>query len=115
MTNYDQRHCHKWALLLSDRKTKLNQAQAAVAKNDFETAKKLSNQIFNGTTGKDADPGMAGSLLYHMAMVTKMESESQVLLNELKIKQPDITLNLNNLYGEFYADAKELTKDVMQL
>ncbi len=115
MTNYDQRHCHKWALLLSERKTKLNQAQAAIAKNDYETAKKLSNQIFNGTTGKDADPGMAGSLLYHMAMVTKMESESQVLLNELQIKQPEITSNLNKLYGEFYADAKELTKDIMQL
>ena len=36
--------------------------------------------------GKQADPGMAGSLLYHMAMVSKMESETQVLLNELNVR-----------------------------
>jgi radical SAM protein with 4Fe4S-binding SPASM domain len=115
LTNYDQRHCHKWALLLSERKNKLNQAQAAIKTGDFEAAKKLSNQIFNGYMGKDSDPGMVGSLLYHMAMVSKMESESQVLLDELKIKQPDVTPSLNSLYGDFYSDAKELTANVMQL
>jgi radical SAM protein with 4Fe4S-binding SPASM domain len=65
--------------------------------------------------GKQADPGMAGSLLYHMAMVSKMESETQVLLDELKIKEPNVKANLDKIYGEFYADAQELTKDVMQL
>ena len=42
--------------------------------------------------GKQADPGMAGSLLYHMAMVTKMESETQVLLDELNVKLPNVTI-----------------------
>ncbi len=36
--------------------------------------------------GKQADPGMAGSLLYHMAMVSKMESETQVLLDALNVE-----------------------------
>ena len=48
-------------------------------------------------------------------MVTKMESETQVLLDELNIKLPNVTTGLNKIYGEFYADAKELTKDVMHL
>jgi radical SAM protein with 4Fe4S-binding SPASM domain len=50
-----------------------------------------------------------------MAMVSKMESETQVLLNELKIKQPNVKEYLYKIYGEFYTDAQELTKDVMQL
>ncbi len=50
-----------------------------------------------------------------MAMVTKMESETQVLLDELNVKVPNVSTDLNKIYGEFYADAKELTKDVMQL
>jgi AdoMet-dependent heme synthase len=115
MTNFDVRHCHKWAQLLTERKTKLNQALCTIEKKDFETAKKLSNQIFTGAMGKQADPGMAGSLLYHMAMVTKMESETQVLLEELKVKLPKITATLNKVYNEFYADAKELTQNTLQL
>ena len=115
MTNFDVRHCHKWSQLLSERKAKLDQALAAIEKQDFDSAKKFSGQIFGGVMGKQADPGMAGSLLYHMAMVSKMESETQVLLDELKIKQPNVTSNLNKIYGEFYADAQELTKDVMHL
>ncbi len=115
MTNFDSRHCHKWAQLLSDRKEKLNQAKCAIEKQDFESALKLTAQIFNGVMGKQSDPGMAGSLLYHMAMVTKMESETQVLLDELKVKLPNVTSTLNKIYGAFYDDAKELTKNVMQL
>ena len=115
MTNFDVRHCHKWAQLLTERKAKLDQALGSIEKQDFDSAKKLSGQIFVGVMGKQADPGMAGSLLYHMAMVTKMESETQVLLDELNIKLPNVTTGLNMIYGEFYADAKELTKDVMQL
>ena len=34
---------------------------------------------------------MAGSLLYHMAMVTKMESETHVLIDELHVDLPDIS------------------------
>ena len=115
LTNFDVRHCHKWAQLLTERKAKLDQALCAIEKQDFDSAKKLSGQIFAGVMGKQADPGMAGSLLYHMAMVTKMESETQVLLDELNMKLPNVTTGLNKIYGEFYADAKELTKDVMHL
>jgi hypothetical protein len=115
MTNFDVRHCHKWAQLLTERKAKLDQALCAIEMQDFDSAKKLSNQIFTGVMGKQGDPGMAGSLLYHMAMVTKMESETQVLLDELNVKVPNVSTGLNKIYGEFYADAKELTKGVMQL
>ena len=76
LTNFDVRQCHKWAQLLLARREKLSQAVAAVEKQDFDTAKKLLTQIVNGAYGKQVDPGMVGSLLYHMAMVTKMESET---------------------------------------
>ena len=58
--------------------------------------------------GKQADPGMAGSLLYHMAMVTKMESETQVLLDALKVELPNVSAQLNKIYGDFESDVKEL-------
>jgi|GEM_PF-107913 len=116
LTNYDLRHCHKWAQLLVERKAKLKQPLSAIEKGDFEVARKNVNQIFTGVSGgKSADPGMAGSLLYHMAMVTKMESETQVVLQELNVKQPNVTEALNRIYTEFYVDAKELTKEALTL
>ena len=116
LTNFDVRHCHKWAQLLIERKSKLDQALSAIERQDFDSAKKLVAQIFSGAMGgKQADPGMAGSLLYHMAMVTKMESETQVLLDELNVDLPNISAPLNKIYTEFYVDAKELTKEFMLL
>lgn len=114
ITNYDARHCHKWALLLQERKKKLNEAKEAIEAGDFETAKRLSNQIFNGKFGgKNAEPGMIGSLLYHMAMVTKMESETRILLEALHVAQPDISSNLGRFYGDFVLDAKELLEGIV--
>ncbi len=115
VTIFDERHCHKWALLLAERKKKLDDAKAAIEKGDFEAAKNLTNQIFSGKMGKQSDPGMAGALLYHMAMVSKMESETQVLLEELKAELPNVTSKLDKIFGEFYHDAQELTKDIMHL
>ena len=60
--------------------------------------------------GKDADPGMAGSLLYHMAMVTKMETETSVLLSELDVAEPNITQQLNKFYADFISDSDELSE-----
>ncbi len=110
ITNFDVRHCHKWAQLLVERKQKLNQAIDNIDL-DLEASKRLANQIFNGEHGgRKTDPGMTGSLLYHMAMVTKMESETQVLLQELNSALPDISSDLNRIYDDFESDAKELTK-----
>ncbi|MGE5554842.1 MAG: radical SAM protein [Methanocella sp.] len=113
--NFDVRHCHKWAQLLNERKAKLNQALEAIENREFQAAKSLVAQIFGGAAAKGSDPGMGGSLLYHMAMVSKMESETQVLLDELHVKQPDVSAGLNRIYGDFYADAQELTKEFMHL
>ncbi len=65
--------------------------------------------------GKQADPGMAGSLLYHMAMVSKMESETQVLLEALNVKLPYVSVQLGMIYCDFESDAKELLKTVASL
>jgi radical SAM protein with 4Fe4S-binding SPASM domain len=111
MVNYDERHCHKWALLILERKNLLDHFYTALNTGDFIKAKQLANQIFYGSTGKQADPGMAGSLLYHMAMVTKMESENNILLKELNITQPDVQKNLERFYGLFEADAHTLLND----
>jgi AdoMet-dependent heme synthase len=116
LTNFDVRQCHKWAQLLLSRKQKLSEAQVAIEKQEVNSAKKLFNQIFNGFMGgKQADPGMAGSLLYHMAMVTKMESETQVLIKELKVELPNVSAQLDKIYCDFETDAKELTKEVAPL
>lgn len=116
LTNFDVKQCHKWAQLLLSRKQKLSEAQAAISKQDFDLAKQLFNQIFNGVMGgKQADPGMAGSLLYHMAMVSKMESETQVLLNELNVELPNVSTQLSKIYRDFESDAKELTQTVTPL
>ncbi len=113
LTKFDARHCHKWAQLLFTRQQKLNQALTAITENDFDLAKRLFSQIFNGVNGgKQADPGMAGSLLYHMAMVTKMESETRMLLEELHVGLPDIATKVENIYDDFESDSKELTKEI---
>ena len=112
LTKFDARQCHKWAELLLTRKQKLNQALTAIAEEDFDLAKRLFSQIFNGVNGgKQADPGMAGSLLYHMAMVTKMESETRMLIDELHVDLPDVALIAHKIYLDFESDAKELTRE----
>ena len=58
---------------------------------------------------------MAGSLLYHMAMVTKMEAESRVLLEELKAKPPEISKQLHAAYNDFVCDVLELSKPFLPL
>jgi len=112
LTKFDSRHSHKWAQLLFTRQQKLNQALTAITENDFDLAKRLFSQIFNGFNAKQADPGMAGSLLYHMAMVTKMESETRMLLKELQVDLPEIAFKVDNIYEDFESDSKELTKEI---
>jgi AdoMet-dependent heme synthase len=113
VTNFDDRQCHKWALLLRQRREKLNRLLADIDREDFSAAKTLFKEIFYGVPkGKDAEPGMTGSLLYHMAMVTKMETETRVLLNELNVASPDISAQLSRFYGDFVSDAAELTTSI---
>ncbi|MCW3995694.1 MAG: radical SAM protein [Candidatus Bathyarchaeota archaeon] len=99
-----------------ERYQKLRHAQTAIAEQNFDLAKRFFTEIFKGRMGgKQADPGMEGSLLYHMAMVTKMESETRVLLDEFKVKLPDVSAQLNMIYGDFVLDAKELTQGLGSL
>ena len=112
LTNFDPKQCHRWAQLLLLRQQKLNHALVAIEEEDFDLAKRLCSEIFSGVNGKQADPGMAGSLLYHMAMVTKMESETRVLLGQLQVHLPDVCIKLGKIYDDFQADAKEFTKEI---
>ena len=112
LTKFDAQQCHKWAQLLLARQQKLNQSLNAIAEENFDLAKQLFSQIFTGVNGREVDPGMAGSLLYHMAMVTKMESETRVLVEKLHVDLPDTTLKLKEIYNDFESDAKELTKEI---
>ena len=116
VTHFDDGHCHKWALLLRQRREKLNQILTKVPSEEFPKAKILFQEIFYGVSkGKDAEPGMSGSLLYHMAMVTKMETETRVLLEELGVNAPDIGAQLWRFYGDFVSDAAELTETSVPL
>jgi radical SAM protein with 4Fe4S-binding SPASM domain len=116
VTKFDERHCHKWALLLRERRRKLDRVLTAVAAEDFAVAKRLFREVFYGVSdGARSDPGMAGSLLYHMAMVTKMETETNVLANEFHACLPDVDEQLRRFYGDFLSDAEELTKATVKL
>ncbi len=114
VTKFDEGQCHKWALLLRERREKLNRIPSAIDKEDFSAAKRLFSEVFRGVSGgKHADPGMAGSLLYHMAMVTKMETETRFLLKELGADTPDIAEHLERFYSDFVSDISELTATIV--
>jgi len=114
VTKFDEGQCHKWALLLRERREKLNRIPSAIDKEDFGAAKRLFSEVFRGASGgKQADPGMAGSLLYHMAMVTKMETETRFLLKELGADTPDIAEHLERFYSDFVSDISELTATIV--
>ncbi len=115
VTNFDEEHCHKWALLLNQRREKLNKLLESIAQEDYASAKRLFQEIFYGVSGKQAEPGMVGSLLYHMAMVTKMETESRVLLEELNVAAPDTDEKVWRFFGDFASDVAELTKTSVPL
>jgi radical SAM protein with 4Fe4S-binding SPASM domain len=101
---------------LRERREKLNQALTAIADDDFDKAKRLFREVFYGVpSGKRADPGMSGSLLYHMAMVTKMETETRFLLEELSVEMPDIFENLGRFYVDFFSDVHELTEPIVSI
>ena len=116
LTKFSERHCHKWALLLRQRREKINQALTAITNEDFDGAIFLFREVFHGVSAsKRADPGMAGSLLYHMAMVTKMETETRFLIKQLGGNLPDITENLWRFYSDFASDIAEITKTTVSL
>ncbi len=102
-------------MLLKQRKTKLDKTSEAVASGDYDTAKKLTDEIFHGSAGKNGDPGMEGSLLYHMAMVVKMGAEPRVVLDELRVEAPSIGRQLWGFYNDFVSDAKELLGDILPI
>jgi hypothetical protein len=103
LTIFDSKHCHKWAVLLEKRQRKLEEAAAAVESGDYETAQKLVSEIFHGDSEstKGSDPGMEGSLLYHIAMVVKMEAEHRLVLEELSLEQPDVGTQLCEFLNVF--------------
>jgi hypothetical protein len=99
------------------RKKKIDEASAAIAFGDFDTAEKLVSEVFHGASsfGKHADPGMEGSLLYHMAMVTKMAAEPRLILEELKVEAPDVDKQLLRFYNDFVSDVNELAEETLSL
>ena len=115
MTKFDEAHCHKWALLLKERKRKIDKASEAIASGDFETTKSLVSEVFHGSSGRNSDPGMEGSLLYHMAMISKMAAESRVILEELKFDAPSVEILLRRFYCDFVSDVKELLSKIIPL
>jgi radical SAM protein with 4Fe4S-binding SPASM domain len=115
LTKFDEGHCHKWALLLKERKRKIEKASEAVASGNYEMADKLASEVFHGSTSENIDPGMEGSLLYHMAMVAKMAAEPRVVLEELGVEAPSVRRQLWSLYNDFVTDAKELLGNILPI
>ncbi len=115
MTKFDEAHCHKWALLLKDRKRKIDKAIEAIAAGEFETVKSLVDEVFHGSSGRNIDAGMEGSLLYHIAMISKMAAESRVVLEELKVEAPSVDRMLWRFYSDFVSDVEELLGSILPL
>ncbi len=115
MTKFDEAHCHKWALLLKERKRKIDEAIETIVSGDFKKAKSLVAEVFHGSSGRNSEAGMEGSLLYHMAMTSKMGAESRVVLEELEADAPSVDGMLWRFYSDFVSDVKELLGDVMPL
>ena len=115
MTKFDEAHCHKWALLLKERKRKIDKAIESIAARDFEAAKSLVDEVFHGSSGRKSDAGMEGSLLYHMAMISKMAAESRVVIEELKVDAPSVDGVVWRFYSDFISDVKELLGDISPL
>ena len=113
LTKFDKLHCHKWAFLLKERKNKIDNALKAISSRDFETARKFVDEVFHGSSDKTDDPGMEGSLLYHMAMITKMSAESRIVLEELEVDSPSVKKELVEIYWDFVSDTKELLSKVI--
>jgi len=115
LTKFDEAHCHKWALLLKERKRKIDKAIESIAARDFEAAKSLVDEVFHGSSGRKSDAGMEGSLLYHMAMISKMAAESRVVIEELKVDAPSVDGVVWRFYSDFISDVKELLGDISPL
>jgi hypothetical protein len=117
LTKFDEKQSHKWSIVLKERKEKIDKALAAIDANDFETANKLVTEVFYGGTpiGEYADPGMKGTLFYHMSMVNKMATEPRLLLKYLKIKPPNVSKTVQKLYDDFTEDAIDLAKKILPL
>ncbi len=75
----------------------------------------MVDEVFHGASGRNSDAGMEGSLLYHMAMISKMGAESRVVLEELKVDAPSVDRLLWRFYSDFVSDGKELLVDIAPL
>jgi radical SAM protein with 4Fe4S-binding SPASM domain len=116
LTTFNEKHCHKWALLLKEKRNKLNQIKKAVCENDFERSLSLFSEVISGSTkGKNSDPGLVGSLLYHMAMVSKMEMETNLLSKEFNLSLADHNSTVKKFYDIFFSDTIELCSNFLSL
>jgi radical SAM protein with 4Fe4S-binding SPASM domain len=89
----------------------MDEAKAAVKAGNYEKAKRLATGVVYGVSdGKNTDPGMAGSLLYHMAMVTKMEAETRFLKHEFPDTAACAEESVQRFYGDFVSDARVLCR-----
>ena len=116
VTKFDERQCHKWAFLLRERQEKLNRLQLAMKENNSTLVNHLFSEIFYGVaSGKQADPGMTGSLLYHMAMITKMETENNLIKNEFMTNLDRVIQPLWKFYSDFVSDVEMLVKERLSI
>ncbi len=89
----------------------MDRAESALrAGNHSEAKRLLAEAVYGVSDGRNTDPGMAGSLLYHMAMVTKMEAETRFLMEEFPDAASCEESLLWKFYREFVSDTVELSK-----
>lgn len=101
--------------MLEERKKKITKIFESINFEDFDNALSLFHEVFEGDSDRNGDPGMQGSLLYHMAMINKMNTESRIVLEELQIEAPSVEKQVMEFYKDFVFDSRELLEDVLNL
>ena len=101
--------------MLKERKKKITKIFESINFENFDDAIILFDEVFKGGSDKNSDPGMQGSLLYHMAMVNKMNTESRIILEELEIETPSVEKQVIEFYKDFISDSRELLKGILKL
>ncbi|MCX8177759.1 MAG: radical SAM protein [Candidatus Bathyarchaeota archaeon] len=112
MLKFDRFHSHKWIDLLVERSHKLNKAFELLSSSDLESAVKIVYEIFYGSRGsRSSDPGMLGSLLYHMAMATKMAAEREIINEAFNLAIGEVEALVEEYYVDFLDDVKHLIEE----
>ncbi|MEM0314433.1 MAG: radical SAM protein, partial [Candidatus Bathyarchaeia archaeon] len=83
----------------------------ALSSGDSESSRRLVHEVFYGCrSSRNSDPGMLGSLLYHIAMCTKMAAEREILNGAFSLEVNSVEALAEKCYSDFLEDVQYLIR-----